>query len=62
MDKLHWASQVAQMVKNRPEFNPWVRKIPWRREWQLTPEFLPRESQRGLADYSPWGHKSWTRL
>ena len=25
-------------------FNPWVRKIPWRREWQLTPVFLPRES------------------
>jgi len=21
-------------------FNPWVRKIPWRRKWQLTPIFL----------------------
>ena len=29
-----------------------------------TPVCLPREShgQRSLADYSPWGHKSWTRL
>ena len=38
--------QVAQMVKclpamRRPEFNPWVRKILWRREWQTTPVFLP---------------------
>ena len=21
----------------RPRFDPWVRKIPWRREWQNTP-------------------------
>ena len=26
-----------------PGFNPWVRKIPWRREWQPTPVFLPGE-------------------
>jgi len=34
-------------------FNPWVRKIPWRRAWQPTPVFLPGEShgQRGLAGY-----------
>ena len=40
-------------------FDPWVRKIPWRREWQPTPAFLPGEShgQRILAGYSPWGHK-----
>ena len=24
--------------------NPWVKKIPWRKEWQPTPVFLPRES------------------
>ena len=43
----------------RHGFDPWVRKIPWRRTWQLTPVFSPRGScgQRGLADYSPWGHK-----
>ena len=31
----------------------------WRRKWQPTPIFLPREShgQRSLADYSPWGRK-----
>ena len=40
-------------------FNPWVGKIPWRREWQPTPVFLPGEShgQRSLAGYSPWGGK-----
>ena len=34
-------------------------KIPWRRKWQPTPAFLPGRShgQRGLAGYSPWGHK-----
>ena len=41
----------------RCEFNPWVRKIPWRMEWQPTPVFLPGKShgQRSLEDYSPWG-------
>ena len=36
----------------RPGFNPWVRKIPWRREWQTTPVFLPGEAhgQRSLAE------------
>ena len=40
-------------------FNPWVRKIPWRREWLLTLVFLPGESHghRSLAGYSPWGRK-----
>ena len=40
-------------------FDPWVRKIPWRRNWQPTPVFLPGKShgQRSLVDYSPWGHK-----
>ena len=38
-------------------FDPWVRKIPWRRAWQPTPVFLPRESQRSLAGYCPRGHK-----
>ena len=28
----------------RCRFNPWVRKIPWRRAWQPTPVFLPGES------------------
>ena len=30
--------------KKRRRFDPLVRKIPWRREWQLTPVFLPGES------------------
>ena len=28
----------------RPGFDPWVKKIPWRRKWQPTPVFLPGES------------------
>ena len=39
--------------------DPWVGKIPWRREWQPTPLFLLEEShgQRSLAGYSLWGPK-----
>ena len=35
------------------------RKIPWRREWQPAPVFLPGEShgQRNLPVCSPSGHK-----
>ena len=38
---------------------PWVRKIPWRRAWQLTPVFLSGEShgQRSLVSYRPEGYK-----
>ena len=34
-------------------------KIPWRRNWQPTPVFLPGKShgQRSLVGYSPWSHK-----
>ena len=58
------ASLVAQMVKNLPIFwetwfNPWVEKIPLRREWTLTPVFLPGKfhGQMSLVGYCPWGHK-----
>ena len=43
----------------RPEFDPEIGKIPWRRAWPPTPVFLPGESQgqRSLEDDSPWGCK-----
>ena len=43
----------------RPEFDSWVGKISFRREWQPTPVFLPGEfnRQRSLAGYSSWGYK-----
>ena len=39
----------------RHEFDPWVRKIPWRTKWQPTLVFMPGESrgQKNLVDYSP---------
>ena len=55
---------VAQMVKNplqcrRPRFNPLVRKIPWRRDGQPTPVFLPGEfpGQWSFTGHSPWGRE-----
>ena len=43
----------------RPRFDPWVRKIPWRRKWQPTPVSLPGKVHgwRSLAGYSPWAPK-----
>ena len=39
--------------------DPWVGKIPWRKEWRATPEFLPGESHglRSLVGYGPLGRK-----
>ena len=49
---LSWSRIYLQC--RRPGFNPWVGKIPWRRERLPTPVFGPREFH-GL--YSPWGRK-----
>ena len=40
-------------------FDPWIGKIPWRRKWPPSPEFLLGKfhGQRSLAGYSPWGCK-----
>ena len=40
-------------------FDPWVRKIPWKKARQPTPVFLPGEShgQRNLTGYSQWGRE-----
>ena len=45
--------------RRRCWFDPWVRKILWRRKWQPVPVLLPRKIPwtEELADYSPWGHK-----
>ena len=58
------AAQVALVVKNPPAnagharalpFNPWVGKMPWRREWPPTPVLLPGgpHGQRSLEGCSP---------
>ena len=58
------ASLVAQTVKNLPAMwetrvQSQVRKMFWRRKWQITPGFLPGKphGQRSLVGYSPWGGK-----
>ena len=42
----------------RPRFDPWVRKMPWRRKWQLIPVLLPGESHgwKSLVGCNPWCH------
>ena len=61
-DRVAWRSTVCEAAKSwtwlseRRGLNPWVRKIPWRRNWQPALVFLPGKSrgQRSLAAYSPW--------
>ena len=57
---LRWLSGKDYVCQcRRHGFNPWVRKIPWRRKWQLTPIYLPEKphEQKSLVDHSPWGHR-----
>ena len=58
------ASLVAQLKRiclqyRRPRFNPWVRKIPWRRKCLTHSNILPGKSHghRSLVGCSPWGRK-----
>ena len=43
----------------RPRFDPWVGKIPWRREWQPIPGFLLGEfhGPGSLVGHGTWGQK-----
>ena len=55
---------MAQLVKNLPAiwspgFDPWVGKIPWRRESPSTPVFWPGEFQDCIVHAVT---KSWARL
>ena len=54
-----FSGQGSASPCRRNRFDPWVREIPWRRQWQPTPVFLPGKShgQRSLEGYSPWGHE-----
>ena len=54
---LRWSRICLQC--RRPGSDPWVGKIPWRRDWPPTPVFFPGEfhGQRSLVGYGPWGHK-----
>ena len=55
------------LLCRRPGFDPWVGKIPWRKERLPTPVFWPAEFHR---PYSAWGRKesdttewlNWTEL
>ena len=61
---IHRASLVAQQLRiclqyRKPGFNPQVGKMPWRRDWQPIPVFLPGDfhGQRSLAGSGPWGRR-----
>ena len=55
----HLNGKTSHLQCGRPRFNPWVRKIPWRRKWQPTPVLLSGKFHgwRSLVGYSPWGRK-----
>ena len=53
-----WLRQYRICLQcRRPWLDPWVRKIPWRREWLPTPVFLPGESQGQRSLVGRWDHK-----
>ena len=54
---LRWWSVCLQF--RTPVFNPWVKKMPWRRKWQPTPVLLPGKfhGKGSLVSYSPWGRR-----
>ena len=54
-----WKLHLQCWRHRRCWFDPWVRKILWRRAWQPAPVLLPGESPwtESLADYSPWSCK-----
>ena len=62
-----WYFYKTQVVKNLPAnaenlrhgLDPWVGKMPWRREWLPTPVLLPGESWQATVQRIT---KSWTRL
>ena len=70
MLSLRWP-QKAQVVDKklscqckrhkRCRFHSWIGMITWRRKWQPTPVFMPREShgQWSLEGYRPWGCKGF---
>ena len=58
---------TCQKETKRYELGPWVAKMPWRRAWQPTPEFLAGESpgRRSLEDFGPYNHRirqDWSDL
>ena len=48
--------ETACLQCRRPWFDPWVWKIPWRREWPPTLVFLPGEFHALVGDRS-WDRK-----
>ena len=42
----------------RPQFDPWVGKMPWRKAWQPTLVFLPGESPRTEEPGGLWSMRS----
>ena len=43
----------------RPRFDPWVRKIPWRREWLPIPAFLPGDFLNSKRSWSSNTLATW---
>ena len=61
--RLKWLS--SSRSRRRLGFNPWVRKIPWRRKWPSTPKYNCLENSMGSGTWWATVHgvaKSQTQL
>ena len=56
-DQLDGAVVKNPLANAGDRFDPWIGKIPWRRQGQPTPVFWPGKfhGQMSMAGYSPWG-------
>ena len=55
-------SAINCLQCRRLRIDPWVKKIPWRREWQPIPIILAQRIPRTEEADSPWGCKSQSWL
>ena len=56
-----WRIRLQCKRHQRPGFDPWLRKVPWRRKWQPSPVFLPGDRGAWQATVRRVA-KSWTQL
>ena len=66
LPRWHSGKESARQFRRckKPRFDPWVRKIPWKRKWQPIQVFLPGKfHDRGAWQATVHGAtKNWTQL
>ena len=59
---LPWWLSKNRLQRRRPRFHPWVRKIPWRREWYQREWFLFTAVEHSLIGWVNRTERIWCQL